>query len=101
MKAMQDNQLESKLSTKLNISLDPKEIEELCSDLGKQDMSYTYVQIADATAVVYKRELKLSFSDKLAAFGGTMGLFTGMSLLSFFEVIFWTLKCVLSICTKK
>ena len=36
-------------------------------------------------------------SDKISVLGGTIGLFTGMSILSGFEVVFWMAALVTSI----
>ena len=38
--------------------------------------------------------------DKINVLGGTIGLFTGMSILSVFEVIFWIGKAVMAIVGK-
>ncbi len=40
------------------------------------------------------KQKRTSFVDQLASLGGVVGLFTGMSLLSFFEILFWMLRCL-------
>ncbi len=39
-----------------------------------------------------KRHFKASFSDRLGVIGGTLGLFTGISIISMVEAGFWFLK---------
>ena len=41
-----------------------------------------------------KRDVRVSFADTLSNFGGTLGLFTGMSLVSMVEALFWILRLV-------
>ena len=41
------------------------------------------------------------FPDKLSILGGTLGLFTGMSLLSVVEAVFWTLNAFSKVGFKK
>lgn len=50
----------------------------------------TYVSVQSPTTGVIRSEddQRVSFYDKLGIVGGTMGLFLGMSLLSFFEFLF-------------
>ena len=52
-------------------------------------------RLATDTVSVTVRSRRLSFFDKLSAFGGILGLFTGMSILSVVEVAFWSLRYLL------
>ncbi len=39
-----------------------------------------------------KMDAKVSFTDQLGVIGGNLGLFTGVSILSVVEVVFWLYK---------
>ena len=71
--AMKLNGLESKLESEskqtANLSLDDKDITKICTDMGRADVSFVSIVIANDKAFLFKRELKVSFSDKIAAFG--------------------------------
>ena len=114
--AMESNELPSQLhyANLSSLSLADESITQICTNMGNEDISFVRVVIANDKALSYKRELKVSFSDRIATFGneylinlfwnimlkayiflgGTMGLFTGMSLLSLVELIFWMWKCL-------
>ncbi len=62
---------------------------ELCQQRVKQDLAFILFDITKPTIQrVVKRE-RVTPADLLGNLGGTLGLFTGMSLLSIAEVIFW------------
>ncbi len=86
-----------------------------------EDVAIVRFQISGQNIVQFKKDLRLTFADQISNFGktmylhcactfssegltdycylfsgGTLGLFTGMSILSFCEVIFWLLRFVLS-----
>ena len=107
---MESNELPSKLNyaNLSSLSLSEENIAQICTNMGNEDISFIRIVIANDKAISYKRELKVSFSDRIATFGnkyllnllqnqyqakiifhlgGTMGLFTGMSLLSLVELI--------------
>ena len=49
-------------------------------------------RLTSDTVSVTVRSKRLSFFDKLSGFGGILGLFTGMSILSMVEVTFWIIR---------
>ena len=59
------------------------------------------VSVESPTSTVAKsaREPRVTFMDKLGTIGGTLGLFTGMSLLSMIEIVFF-LYAFLKSCLK-
>ena len=81
-------------------------------DLCKENMKYravVNVQLAVATVSRTTQDLRQRFADKISTFGekrtvcqefdnncfitgGTLGLFTGMSILSMVEVAFWIMR---------
>ena len=71
--AMKLNDLKSKLESEselpTNLSSDGDIIRKICTDTGRADISFVSIVIANDKAFLYKRELKVSFSDKIAAFG--------------------------------
>ncbi len=60
-----------------------------------ETMAYVKFQLSGENIMHFKRELRVTLADKVASFGGTVGLFTGMSILSFCEIIFWVLRALL------
>ena len=48
--------------------------------------------VEENTYHTYYRDIKTPIADKVALIGGTLGLFTGISLLSLIEVLFWIIK---------
>ena len=69
--AMKSNELPSKLHyANLNsLSLADENITQICTNFGNEDISFVRVVIANDKALSYKRELKVSFSDRIATFG--------------------------------
>ena len=69
--AMELNELPSKLhyANLSSLSLADKNIVQICSNMGNEDISLMSNVIANDKTVSYKRELKVSFSDRIATFG--------------------------------
>ena len=42
-----------------------------------------------------KKDRRYSFNGMIGTLGGTLGLFTGMSLLSMVEIVFWVVKIIM------
>lgn len=40
------------------------------------------------------KDIRFTFSDKLTTFGGTLVLFTGLSIISLVEILFWTGRAI-------
>ena len=59
-------------------------------DYGKLDIFQIYLD--SSTYDEIERDVKNSFEDQLGVLGGTMGLFTGFSILSGVEIIFFLVK---------
>ncbi len=66
-----------------------EELLELCRLVLESDLAMVTVKLGSPTLVTSVRTRRTTFAEKLATFGGTVGLFTGMSFLSAFEVLFW------------
>ena len=69
--AMKSNELPSKLhyANWSSLSLADESITQICTNMGNEDISFVRVVIANDKALSYKRELKVSFSDRIATFG--------------------------------
>ena len=69
--AMKSNELPSKLhyANLSSLSLADENIAKICTNMGNEDISFVRVVIANDKALSYKRELKVSFSDRIATFG--------------------------------
>ena len=68
---MESNELPSKLhyATLSSLSLADENITQICTNMGNEDISFVRVVIANDKAISYKRELQVSFSDRIATFG--------------------------------
>ena len=69
--AMESNELSSKLNyaNLSSLSLSEENVARICTNMGNEDISFIRIVIANDKAVSYKRELKVSFSDRIATFG--------------------------------
>ena len=69
--AMESNELPSKLNyaNVSSLSLSEENIARICTNMGNEDISFIRIVIANDKAISYKRELKVSFSDRIATFG--------------------------------
>ena len=67
-KAMKLNDLESK--TKYNMAnMNDTEMSKTCDKLRKKDWAVVKIRIGDENADLIKRDLRVRFEDKIAAFG--------------------------------
>jgi hypothetical protein len=71
----------------------------LCRDYVKNYGAFVSVEGGNTRIIVTNRDRRIFFYDQLGTFGGTLGLFVGMSVVSFFEVaflIFYLTKALIS-----
>ena len=71
---------------------------EFCQDYFRKYISIVSVETPTNTAVKSKRVQRTTFFDKLATVGGTLGLFSGLSILSMVEIICFCLKVNKHLC---
>ena len=66
-------------------------------------MEWKYVRIYfdAATFDIVTKDRAAKFVDMLAAIGGTLGLLTGFSIVSAFEIVYFGIKIILEILRKK
>jgi len=50
---------------------------------------------------IAQTNLRLQFSEKVSDFGGTLGLFTGISFISVLEFVFWLAKTTHFLASKR
>ena len=50
------------------------------------------IEAPSSSVIKSRRDVTINFSGKLAAIGGTLGLFSGMSILSMVEIVYWLMK---------
>ena len=50
------------------------------------------IQIDEPTMMMIEKDVSASFTDRLGVVGGTIGLFTGLSLISMVEILYWIIK---------
>lgn len=62
-------------------------------NLADEDLMLVF-SIGLPYASIVEKTQKVSFSDRLGIIGGTIGLFTGMSLISIVEALFWISKAL-------
>ncbi|TRY73988.1 hypothetical protein TCAL_05533 [Tigriopus californicus] len=79
---------------KLRAIRDGKEYTEYeeCIALWSKEMTLVEFKLDSPTFTRMTKEAKTTFIDKVATIGGTLGLFTGMSIISMFEICYWGMK---------
>ncbi len=55
----------------------------------QRDVTMVSVKMASSVYTMSKRSARVTLTDKIATFGGTMGLFTGTSFIGLVEILFW------------
>ena len=65
---------------------------EFCEDFLNKYVSYVTIEAKDDEILKSQKERRVSFTDQLATVGGTLGLFSGISIISMIEVVCLFLK---------
>ncbi len=68
------------------------DVERVCRERYGRDYARLRMVILDPDVVQIRKDVRMSFQDRLGSIGGTLGLFTGVSLISIVEVVFWIYK---------
>lgn len=71
---------------------DDSRIIEICYQLVKNDLARVSVTFASKDYIRTIKDTRVTLIGQLGVFGGTLGLFTGMSILSIIEMTFWIFK---------
>ena len=72
----------------------------LCKRIQSKDRAKITVKLEGPTFRKYRRSMRVSFTDKLGSIGGTLGLFSGFSLMAIIELIHWICKVSCSLMLK-
>ena len=70
-------------------------------ELERSNLKYVKIQFNAPVFDKVTKERSAKFADMLSAFGGTMGLLTGFSILSAVEIVYFTGRIMIGIITKK
>ena len=71
---------------------------EYCKDYVKKYVAFVTVETLVDTVIKSKRIARITFNDQLAVVGGTLGLFSGISILSMVEVLCFCLTLTKRMC---
>ena len=74
---------------------------QMCEKIISNDKAILMVRLEGPTFMTVKRSLRVTFADKLGSIGGTLGLFSGFSLLAIMELIHWIFKIINSLIVSK
>ena len=75
-----------------NLATDEDVFQMRCFDYVQKYLSLISVETPSRTVIKSSRIKRHTFAEQLAVIGGTLGLFTGMSILSMVEVVCFFLK---------
>ena len=86
---------------KLKTDLMQEYFERLCNKIQTKDQTSLELRLEGPTFMTMERSLRVTFADKLGSIGGTLGLFSGFSLLAIMELIHWICKIINSLIVSK
>ena len=66
-----------------------EEAREMCKKLYTEDMAIVEIQVEGQSYMKMRQSLRATTTDKVAAIGGTLGLFTGFSVVAIVEILYW------------
>ena len=72
-----------------------RDIIENCKERLTKEYATLRIIIKEPTLLKIIQNIRVSFADKLGIAGGTIGLFTGLSLISIVETCYWILRWLL------
>ena len=67
---------------------------EVCRERIPRDHALLRIVINDPNVLQIVKSMRVSFGEKLGIAGGTIGLFTGLSLISVIETVYWFTRLV-------
>ena len=67
----------------------------------KIEWKYVRIYFDANTLDIVTKDRAAKFVDIISALGGTLGLFTGFSIMSAFEIVYFGIKIILEIIRKK
>ena len=73
----------------------PFEDYEDCLERLKKDHALLEVIVKEPRVMQISQNVRVSFEDKLGIAGGTIGLFSGLSLISVVETLYWIARFIM------
>ena len=70
----------------------------LCTKFSLENNVNIIMFIKEPTMIQLIKDVRLSFADKLGIFGGTIGVFTGISFITMIELTYWILIAIIEKC---
>ena len=61
-------------------------LRQACEEFARNYVAYITIEALNSEVIQSIKEMRVTFTDQLGMVGGTLGLFTGMSVLSFLEI---------------
>ena len=92
---------ESEEWKKLNRTINDNHYAAMCKNIYQKDKAKVTVKLEGRSFTQLKRSLRVTFSEKLGFIGGTLGLFSGFSLLAIMEMMHWMCTIVSSVISSK
>ena len=71
-----------------------------CHSMVEEDIALVSVKMASSLYTLSTRSVRVTLADKIAIFGGTMGLFAGTSFIGLIEIVFWLSKLSMELICK-
>merc|ERR1712218_154126 len=68
-----------------------------CRELYKNNIARVTIQISEDSVLMTRRDFSVTYAEQLSIISGTIGLFTGLSLMSIAEALYWIYKLILKI----
>ena len=65
------------------------ENDKLCFELAAENNAFVIMYVKEPTMLQLIKDVRFSFADKLGIFGGTIGVFTGISFITMMEIVYW------------
>ena len=62
---------------------------EICKSTLEKNVARVTIEVAKPTVLGVEQRRSATFADQLGTVGGTVGLFTGLSLISIVEALYW------------
>ncbi len=68
----------------------------MCKTALETHIAKLTIEIGKPRVMEIVKDIKVTFPDMLGTIGGTIGLFTGLSLISVIEVAYWIYRTIIA-----
>ena len=69
-----------------------------CKKYSLENNANIILYVKEPTMIQLIKDVRLSFADKLGIFGGTIGVFTGISFITMIELAYWVVVAIMEKC---